>query len=245
MSAMMKRLLPLLLLGLFAAAPAHAQLRSHNLRFVPPSDSRVVGFHVYISANSMSYADWRDNVNFVPPVDQSGAASYALTGLESADDVYISMKSYDALGQESSFSNEIVLAAVQACLTEGCNDNNPCTRDTCGTNGCTFDPRRCWTTCNDGNARPSTTSDLERSLCGHAASATSTRTARRRPTSARPAGLLNHVRGRRRARTAPPAAMATPPPATTSASRASAGATPAAPTGSAATARRATAPSAA
>jgi hypothetical protein len=154
MSAMMKRLLPsLLLLTLFAAAPAQAQLRSYNLRFVPPADARVVGFHVYVSANSMSYADWRDNVNFIPPVDQSGAASYSLTGLESADDVYISMKSYDATGMESGFSNEIVLAAVQACLTAGCNDNNPCTRDTCGASGCTFDPAPMrGTTCDDGNA---------------------------------------------------------------------------------------------
>ena len=153
MSAMMKRLLPpLLFLALFIAAPAHAQLRSHNLRFIPPSDARVIGFHVYVSANSMSYADWRDNVNFIPPI-QSGAASYSLTGLEAADDVYISMKSYDAVGQESSFSNEIVLPAVQACLTTGCNDDNPCTRDTCGATGCTFDPAPLrGTTCNDGNA---------------------------------------------------------------------------------------------
>src|SRR4030095_14130552 len=100
-------------LPLFAAAPAHAQLRSYNLRFIPPADARVVGFHVYVSGNSMSYADWRDNVNFIPPVDQSGAASYMLTGLESADDVYISMKSYDGAGQESSSSNEIGMAADQ------------------------------------------------------------------------------------------------------------------------------------
>ena len=70
------------ILALVAAAPAQAQLRSHELRFVPPSDARVVGFHVYVSASSMSYADWRDDVNYVPPVDASGAASFVLTDLE-------------------------------------------------------------------------------------------------------------------------------------------------------------------
>ena len=158
----MKRLLPsvfsltpvtLLIVTLLTALPAHAQLRSHELRFVPPSDARVVGFHVFVSSNSMSYADWRDDVNFIPSVDASGAAKVTLTGLEAFEDVYISMKSYDGAGQDSGFSNEIKLQAQQQCSVTGCNDNNPCTRDTCGASGCSFDatPLR-GTTCNDGNA---------------------------------------------------------------------------------------------
>ena len=141
------------LLTLLAAAPAHAQLRSHELRFLPPADARVVGFHVYVSANSMSYVDWRDDVNFIPPVDASGLARYTLTGLEAFDDVYIAVKSYGGAGLESVFSNEIVLAAQQQCTVSGCNDGNPCTRDICGLSGCTFEaaPLR-GTTCNDGNA---------------------------------------------------------------------------------------------
>ncbi|MBM4337406.1 MAG: hypothetical protein FJ108_16090, partial [Deltaproteobacteria bacterium] len=127
------------ILALVAAAPAQAQLRSHELRFVPPTDARVVGFHVYVSAGSMSFADWRDDVNHIPPVDASGAASFVLTDLEAYDDVFIAMKSYDEAGQESAFSNQIVLAAVQECATTGCNDGNPCTRDTCTATGCAFD----------------------------------------------------------------------------------------------------------
>lgn len=143
----------LVILGLMVAAPAQAQLRSHELRFVPPGDARVVGFHVYVSSSSMSFADWRDDVNFVPPVDTSGAASYALTGLEAFDDVYIAMKSYDEAGQESVLSNQIVLAGVPQCTASGCNDANPCTRDTCTASGCSFDPAPLLgTTCNDGNA---------------------------------------------------------------------------------------------
>ena len=143
----------LLLLMLLAAASAQAQLRSQEIRFLPPADARVVGFHVYVSANSMSYVDWRDDVNFIPPVDASGAASFMLTGLEAFDDVYIAMKSYDVGRQESALSNEIVLPAQQQCSVSGCNDNNPCTRDTCGASGCTFDPAPLrGTTCSDGNA---------------------------------------------------------------------------------------------
>lgn len=141
------------MLTLLLSSTAHAQLRSHDVRFIPPADARVVGFHVYVSSNSMSYADWRDDVNFIPPVDGTGAATYRLTGLESFDDVFITMKSYDATRQESAFSNEIVLAAQAQCTAGGCNDGNACTRDTCTTGGCTFDPAPLrGTTCNDGNA---------------------------------------------------------------------------------------------
>ena len=44
--------------------------------------------------------------------------------------------------------------APPQCLVTGCNDNNSCTVDTCGTNGCTFDPApRRGMSCDDGNAR--------------------------------------------------------------------------------------------
>ncbi len=142
-----------LLLSASAASSAHAQLRSHDVRFAPPADARVVGFHVYVSSNSMSYADWRDDVNFIPPVDGAGVATFRLGGLEAFDDVYISMKSYDAAGLESPFSNEIVLPAQPLCTTGSCNDGNACTRDSCTTSGCTFDPAPLrGTSCNDGNA---------------------------------------------------------------------------------------------
>src|SRR5262249_14770847 len=68
-------------------------------------------------------------------------------------DVFISLKSYDSTGKESAFSNELVLPAQQQCLVTGCNDNNPCTTDTCTATGCVFDPGpRAGTACDDGNA---------------------------------------------------------------------------------------------
>ncbi|HTO07700.1 MAG TPA: metallophosphoesterase family protein [Myxococcota bacterium] len=135
------------------AGTAHAQLRNVNLTFRPPGDARVVGFHVYVGAASQSYGDYRDDINFIPPVDSNGVASYALTGIEQFQNVYISLKSYDATGKESGFSNELVVAAQQQCLVNGCNDNNPCTTDTCTATGCVFDPApRAGSTCDDGNA---------------------------------------------------------------------------------------------
>ncbi len=145
-----------LALGLAALLPAGAargQLRSFELEFRPPGDTRVVGFHVYIAAASLGYLDYRDDVNFIPPTDASGVARYALAGLEQFSNVYISLKSYDAQGAESPFSNEIVLAAQPQCVVTGCNDNNSCTTDTCTPTGCKFDPTpRVGATCDDGSA---------------------------------------------------------------------------------------------
>jgi hypothetical protein len=143
-------------LGLAALLPAgatRAQLRTIDLAFRPPADTRVVGFHVYIGSSSLGYADYRDDVNFIPPLDGSGVAHYALAGLEQFSDVYVALKSYDAQGAESPFSNEIVLPAQPQCLVTGCNDGNPCTADTCNSTGCVFDPApRRGSSCDDGNA---------------------------------------------------------------------------------------------
>src|SRR5262245_21520934 len=144
----------LALCALLPASDARAQLRNVDLAFRPPADSRVVGFHVYVSGTSMSYAGYRDDIGSVPPVDGSGAAHFALNGIDQFDDVYVTMKSYDALGAESVPSNEIVLAGEQPqCVTTGCNDGNSCTVDTCSATGCTFDPvPRRGASCNDGDA---------------------------------------------------------------------------------------------
>jgi hypothetical protein len=138
--------------ALFVADSAHAQLRNVDLAFSPPTDTRVVGFHVYVGAASHTYADYRDNINFIPTKGSDGFSHYALTGLEQYSDVYISLKSYDAQGAESGFSNEIVVPAQQNCLVTGCNDNNPCTTDTCTASGCKFDPApNVGATCDDKN----------------------------------------------------------------------------------------------
>ncbi|MFI5315046.1 MAG: purple acid phosphatase family protein [Myxococcota bacterium] len=139
--------------ALLPAGFAGAQLRSATLAFDPPTDARVVGFHVYVGAASHVYGDYRDDINFIPPPDASGAAHYTLASLEQFSDVYISLKSYDATGTESAFSNEILLKGQPQCLLTGCNDNNPCTVDTCTATGCSFNPApNVGNTCDDGNA---------------------------------------------------------------------------------------------
>jgi hypothetical protein len=140
-------------LALAPAGAARAQLRSVDLAFRPPADTRVVGFHVYIASAPLGAVDYRDDVNFIPPTDASGVAHYALAGLEQFADVYVSLKSYDAQGGESAFSNEIVVAAQPQCVASGCDDGNPCTTDTCGASGCRFDPAPLrGSTCDDGSA---------------------------------------------------------------------------------------------
>src|SRR5262249_51204819 len=156
---MRNRCFSILLAVLVSPAVAHAQLRNVGLTFKPPTDARVVGFHVYLAAASGAYADFRDNINFVPPVDTTGVASYTLTGIEQFSDVYVSLKSYDASGVESPFSNEMVVAA-QAPPHE-CTVDTDCSppSDPCA------GPRMCVsftcvagsplpdeTACNDGNA---------------------------------------------------------------------------------------------
>ena len=144
-----------LAIGLLALLPicAQAQLRNVDLAFQEPNDPRVVGFHVYVASSSMAYGDWLDDINYIPTPDASGNANYTVTGVEQFSNVYISVKSYDASGAESPFSNELMVPAEQQCLVSGCNDNNPCTVDTCTATGCKFDPAPlAGTTCNDGNA---------------------------------------------------------------------------------------------
>ena len=240
----------LFLLTLALSATASAQLRNYDLRFVPPDDARVVGFHVYVSANAMSYADWRDDVNFVPPVDGAGVATYRLTGLEALDDVYITMKSYDAAGVESVFSNEIVLrgaAAVHGLELQ--RRQRLYARHLHGAPAACSIPRRCAARPATTATRAPTTTCARRAGRARArtASATSMRTARRRRTRARARASAPTTRASpaRRAPTGRPAATARRARATTSANPAPAAATPAAPTRTAATARPATAASAA
>ena len=150
---MRKLALAFVIAVLSPAGAARAQLRSVDLDFRPPSDTRVVGFHVYVATSSQAYTDYRDDINYIPPADPNGVSQYVLGGIEQFSDTYISLKSYDATGTESGFSNEIVVAAEPQCVSTGCNDGNPCTTDACTATGCVFDPAPLvGSTCDDGNA---------------------------------------------------------------------------------------------
>jgi hypothetical protein len=159
---MRKQIVSMALAAILLPAAAHAQLRNVALAFKPPVDSRVVGFHVYLAAASQAYADFRDDIGFVPPVDASGVATYTLSGVEEFSDVYVSLKSYDASGAESAFSNEIVVPAATApAAPHECDVDGDCSApaDPCaGARACVAytcqpgTPLPDETACNDGNA---------------------------------------------------------------------------------------------
>jgi len=124
-----------------------------DLAFRPPADVRVVGFHVYLASSPRGYVDYRDDINHLPATDPNGVAHWTLAGIEQFSDTYVSLKSYDANGAESGFSNEVVFAAQSVCAATGCSDGNPCTQDSCTAAGCVFDPApRAGSACDDGNA---------------------------------------------------------------------------------------------
>jgi len=149
------RALALLLVIAVLSAPgvARGQLRSVDLAFKLPADARVVGFHVYLASSSSAYTDYRDDINYSPALDASGIAHYTLAGIEQFADTYVSLRSYDAGGAESVFSNEVVFPGDPICTAGSCSDANPCTTDLCTSTGCVFDPApRAGSACDDGNA---------------------------------------------------------------------------------------------
>src|SRR5262245_55504340 len=105
---------------LSAPGIAHGQLRNVDLAFTLPSDARVVGFHVYLAQTSSAYSDYRDVINHLPALDANGVAHYALAGIEQFSDTYVSLRSYDATGAESVFSNEVVYPADPICTSGSC-----------------------------------------------------------------------------------------------------------------------------
>ena len=154
------RALPLALVIALLSAPgvAPGQLRSVDLAFEPPSDARVIGFHVYLASSSSAYGDYRDDINYLPALDGSGVAHYALAGIEEFAATYVSLRSYDASGAESVFSNEIVFPAdpgqcnVDAdcpAPSDPCAGPSACVAHLCQAGG---SPEPDETFCNDGNA---------------------------------------------------------------------------------------------
>jgi len=138
---------------LSAPSGAYGQLRSIDLEFLPPADTRVVGFHVYLATSSGAYGGYSDDISELPTLDPNGIAHHALGGIDPYSDTYVSLRSYDATGVESVFSNEVVFAAEPLCTATSCSDGNPCTADACTVTGCVFDPAPLvGRSCDDGNA---------------------------------------------------------------------------------------------
>ena len=122
---MASRVLPLLaLLSVLLPVPAAGQSRDHLLRWVVPSESDVAGYRVYLSFQAGSYGAGSD-IGFYAP-DSEGIASYLLTGLDASSEYYVVMTAYDSAGNESVFSNEISIPALECSADADCDDGDAC-----------------------------------------------------------------------------------------------------------------------
>ncbi len=128
--------------------------RDHLLRWIAPPEPDVAGYRVYLAFDSMSYAEGLD-LGYVS-ADENGIASFLLGGLDASLDYYAVMTAYDGAGNESVFSNQIVIPA-QLCNPAGCGDGHPCTADACSGGACVNNPVPDGTACDDGD--PETVDD--------------------------------------------------------------------------------------
>jgi hypothetical protein len=138
----------LLLLGLLATQVSASE-RSHLLRWIAPPEPDVAGYELYLALDSMAYEEPVD-LGYVV-ADPNGIASTLLEGLDASLDYYVVMTAYDAVGNVSDLSNELIIPAL-ACDPSGCDDGNPCSVDGCSQGRCTNDLVPEGTACDDGSA---------------------------------------------------------------------------------------------
>ena len=122
--------------------------RDHLLRWIAPPEPDVAGYRVYLAFDSMSYAEGLD-LGYVS-ADPNGIASFLLGGLDASLHYYAVMTAYDGAGNESVFSNEIVIPAL-LCNPAGCGGGDPCTADACSGGACVNNPVPDGTACDDGD----------------------------------------------------------------------------------------------
>ena len=132
---------------LWLPSSAEAAERSVLLRWLPPPEPDVAGYQVYLGSAPRAYWSGLD-LGFVPP-DSTGVASFQLGGIDDRIDFYLALTAYDTSGNESVYSNEIVVAAL-ACDPARCDDQNPCTVERCVEGRCVNESVADGTACEDG-----------------------------------------------------------------------------------------------
>ena len=118
--------------------------RDHVIAWMPPGGV-VDGYRVHVGARPSLYDQVLDLG--VVPIDPDGLGRATLT-LDSSFDYYVALVAYNSAG-DSPKSNEIIVAK-SLCDPTQCSDNNACTADDCGPNGCTHAPVPDGTTCAAG-----------------------------------------------------------------------------------------------
>jgi hypothetical protein len=124
---------------------ARALDRDAVIEFLPPDGSEVDGYRIHVMDEATQVVDALD-IGFVP-ADTDGVARTVLV-LDAASSYRVNMTAYNAAG-ESAPSNQISIPA-EACDPSRCDDDNPCTADSCDAAGCVSLPLPDGSVCDDG-----------------------------------------------------------------------------------------------
>jgi hypothetical protein len=128
--------------ALLAAAPAGAEPRVVEIRWVQPDGAEPTGFSAHVGPAPGSY---EQEIDLGPAsADPDGVRRGELV-LDDASAWAVALHAYNDVGA-SALSNEIVVAAL-ACAPEACEDGEACTADDCDASGCIHDPLPDGTAC--------------------------------------------------------------------------------------------------
>jgi hypothetical protein len=95
-------------LGMLVPASASAAPREYYIHFQASPSESVVGYTLHLGQDSRTYDQ---NLDIGHPPDDNSQILYSAV-IEDSVDSYFAVSSYDALGNSSGFSNEIVVAAA-------------------------------------------------------------------------------------------------------------------------------------
>lgn len=95
-------------LAMLVSAPAMAALREYRVEFAPSSSTAATGYTLHIGSASRNYST---DFDLGSPPAAGGTVIYAID-LEDSVDLFVALRSYDGVGAQSVYSNEIRVAAV-------------------------------------------------------------------------------------------------------------------------------------
>jgi hypothetical protein len=130
--------------GLLAAGtPARAV--NYRVRWRPPQDPRIATYNVYSRTNGAAYG--APLSAGLPTVAGDGTMAFVATGFTAGVQYRFAVTGMTSDGVESRLSNEIGPCAAAA----DCNDDNPCTTDTCVSGLCSHAFLPDGTSCDDAD----------------------------------------------------------------------------------------------
>jgi hypothetical protein len=131
--------------ALGAPGVAAAADQAVEIRWTQPAGEDAEGYVAHLGTQSGNYAQEVD-LGAVDPDNQGVHHAYVIVDTDLS--WVVALSAYNAAG-ESPLSNEIALAPA-ACTEAGCDDDNPCTADSCDGAVCANDLVENGTSCLDG-----------------------------------------------------------------------------------------------